>query len=85
MGGETGDPPIAAVTTASGVTTSYGYLAIGGSYAYPPAASFYDGDAYAFNFEVTGDPVGAATPEPATFGLFGGAILLFGFARKRLL
>jgi hypothetical protein len=33
---------------------------------------------------VHGNYVPTATPEPATFGLFGGALLLLGFARKKV-
>lgn len=33
--------------------------------------------------QVQGNYVPTATPEPATFGLFGGALLLVGFARKK--
>ena len=33
--------------------------------------------------QVQGNYVPTATPEPATFGLFGGALVLLGFARKK--
>lgn len=75
------NPPV--VTTAPGVTVGDSYTA-GYTSGYAPAADFtsLSSDVH---FIVTGDEVDASTPEPATFGLFGGSILLFGFARKRLL
>lgn len=77
--------PDPAIVEAPGVTSAM-YRAFNfGGIAYAPAESFGEQDWNQLLFTVTGGPAGAGVPEPATFGLFGGAVLLLGFARKRRL
>jgi hypothetical protein len=72
-------PPV--IQTAPGVTTSDSYenSTSGSPFAYPPAANFFRQAQDIYHFEVTGSPI----PEPATWTLLGGAVLVLGPFRRR--